>query len=580
MKPPDPRAQGWALAAAVGVIVLVPYATLPLAFRQGLYVQAVVILLAVIALGVWAWAHMGLGGLRDLPRPMLWGLGLYGGAALYGTLVGVFRGNPLEQVAGQWLSMALLPLAALVSLLLPRRISWRGLLHALPAAAAAACLVHLVRWGWAAIEHRPMSRFFLDNNISMDGPALLALLLAVALCGLRKRRLWTVVTLALLVVYLVGSGTRGLWLTSLPATAILFLAARERGPLWKSRLVLSLAGAAVLLVALIAGLLAWSAAERPNLLNQAPRLEARPKPGMPRVVVQPDGGFVIRWQPTPGFHPVLGPIALTEPGAYRLSAEIRGSGPERGGLVIQGFDAAGTEIAVGSISVPSPSQWHRRAAVVALPATVTTVQIVVNGSRSQYNRWAAREVRLERLGPAAAATALAQLSYLDWRLRTLASLGDLEAAAQRDTSLQLRVRESKTLFELVERAPLARKLLGHGLGATYVMSKPAAGEQGLKTVNYIHNFYAFLLFKLGVVGGLGVLAALGIFGVQAWRKARRADGEERWLLAAAAGTWPAYVVLAISSPEILNFRAAPLLGFLVAAMVAASSAPGSPKSPA
>ncbi len=97
-------------------------------------------------------------------------------------------------------------------------------------------------------------------------------------------------------------------------------------------------------------------------------------------------------------------------------------------------------------------------------------------------------------------------------------------------------------------------------------------------VNYIHNWYLFLLFKLGIVGSILVLGAL--VGWIAWivrSFGRAADSKDRAFLVAAAAAWIVYAVWSLTSPEILDFRMAPLWGWLLAVTSGGLNNPGDPK---
>jgi O-antigen ligase len=92
-------------------------------------------------------------------------------------------------------------------------------------------------------------------------------------------------------------------------------------------------------------------------------------------------------------------------------------------------------------------------------------------------------------------------------------------------------------------------------------------------VNYIHNLYLFLLFKLGLIGTVAVLAALALWIGWAIRSTLRLPhGERRAFLAATAAIWIGYCVWALTSPELIDFSMAPLFGLLVAASADAGEA--------
>jgi O-antigen ligase len=156
----------------------------------------------------------------------------------------------------------------------------------------------------------------------------------------------------------------------------------------------------------------------------------------------------------------------------------------------------------------------------------------------------------------------------------VASLGRL-LTGRVDRSVSLRLAESRSLLARLRTSGWPSRLFGHGLGATF-----DAGRGTGDSTNYVHNFYLFLLFKLGLVGTVLVLAAFAL-----WCRyllvallARRAGTPARVRLAAALAAWLAYLLWSVSSPEILDFRIAPLWGLLLAAAVADSSVPSIPPS--
>jgi peptidoglycan biosynthesis protein MviN/MurJ (putative lipid II flippase) len=96
--------------------------------------------------------------------------------------------------------------------------------------------------------------------------------------------------------------------------------------------------------------------------------------------------------------------------------------------------------------------------------------------------------------------------------------------------------------------------------------------------NYIHNFYVFLLFKLGLVGMAAVVSAIVLW-IQSPLSHLRTlppGSPDRVFLAAVVAAWVSYAIWSLASPEILDFRMAPLWGFLVGASgaVIAQSAGG------
>lgn len=557
--------------------MLLPYATVTLPFRTALHAQAAGILAIVLALIAAGWWRRGATLREQPPRTLLLGLALYAGAAAFGAAVGLARGNSLSFLAGQLLSLVLLPLGALAGFAVPPAGRWRALRAALPLAAGAAACLHLGYWVLAAWRGTPTQRFFLDNSVSVDGVVLAALLLALAATGEGSTaRAWPMAALGLIALYLVGSGTRGLWATA-PVAAILFFAA-AREPPWRGRRGLAIAAAGALALLLVTGWLgSRMLAEQPNLLAAAKQGEAW-RTATPPGIHPGRENFHWRTPAKPPTKPrvIAGPLPGLEPGAYRLSAETRAAGTGRGRLTVRCFDAEGKILAQLSLSTRAPAPWQVRSAVGSLPEGCRQADLEIGGMGDAEGVWVVRRPRLERLGPEAATGALAQLAYWSERLRSLAAMRSPSEAAVTDHSVRLRLSESRTLLGVLLADSPATRALGHGLGATFRLNRPLADDGG-EPRNYVHNFYVFLLFKLGWLGAAAVAAALALWTWHAWSAAWRAprgearpQDEARYFLAAAAAIWPAYAVLAVSSPEILNFRVASVLGLLLAATSAAA----------
>ncbi|MEJ2190480.1 MAG: hypothetical protein P8Y93_13965, partial [Acidobacteriota bacterium] len=92
---PDP-----ALAAACVVIVLVPFLTIAIPYRQALYAQAGVVLAVMLALACRAalrrgcWMH-----LKTASRPLLWASVVYALVALQGVVVGFLGGSSPQRTS-------------------------------------------------------------------------------------------------------------------------------------------------------------------------------------------------------------------------------------------------------------------------------------------------------------------------------------------------------------------------------------------------------------------------------------------------------------------------------------------------
>lgn len=582
----------WVSGLVIGVMVLVPYATIGLSFRTALYVQAILLLLLTLSLlGVGA---RGVGArpqdtwwsirerFRATPWMILWGLGFYTLATALGWGVAILRSNPRATVAGQVLSMGLLPLAAVAGLSLPSRALLRPYSRALSGAVVFAALLHLTSWAsWASLGYHIVNqRLFFANAISVVGPALLGLLLLLTLMtggelGARWLRVTAWLGAACIALYILLAGVRGLWLVMPPALILFSLLALHRK------------GAVLALVALLllgfGGFATWRLFDlwleqpRPNLLpGQYPAdLLARPpqsvreadSPGSPAGAItwSPNGGGC-GWALGPPF-----PISLPTGHTFRLRADFSGPVGARGYVTLQWFDAKGDLL--GGKTVPSALHpWlpaKERWAV--LPPGAVAARVVVGCDPSRKGIWTLRRLELHHLGRGFLAPLLRQRSFLRTRLGSILKIFDRSSRGPEDTSLNLRYRESRELVRLFAGASWPRRIFGHGLGATYqleVMGRDAQGKPTPNTrPNYIHNFYLFLLFKLGLVGAALVLTALGLWILAAMSAVRRlTPGFQRSFAAAAAAAFVAYSIWSVASPQILDFRMAPLWGLLLAAL--------------
>jgi len=136
-------------------------------------------------------------------------------------------------------------------------------------------------------------------------------------------------------------------------------------------------------------------------------------------------------------------------------------------------------------------------------------------------------------------------------------------------SISYRERELQAVGREWRRSSLLRNLIGQGLGRTFQFQNRGWGPGGrrvvLQSASYIHNFYVFLVFKLGAMGLVALLGLLMIVGWTARRawEARGARGEA-WIFAATFAAWSTYLLWSFTSPEIYDFRVAPIWGLLIA----------------
>ncbi|HEX4954137.1 MAG TPA: hypothetical protein VF017_12165 [Thermoanaerobaculia bacterium] len=566
------------LALAAAAMVLVPYATLTLPFRTALLAQAGALLALLAALGIWAGlARHPRPAWRSRPRWWRWGVALWAGATLLGTLVGLARGNPSSALAGQVLSLAFLPVGALVAR--PGEGERAGLLTGLVGGTVAASLFHLGHWLVTGAAAGSRYRFFLANDVSVAGIVLAALLLASsALAGGDPRRRLALVACLVLGLFVVGSGVRGLWLVAPAAWLVYRLLSAEPWRLGRSTWVV---GAATTLLAL-AGL-----ATTLHLGRSFPNRLPSEHPGIPLLGGltsleplghQPHSPVAIEWRGGEKPQVVMEAAGPFEPGTWRLSATLVGG--DRGqATVALSFSSDGGEV-VGSVGLKArpQSEWttHQALAPLDRPAAWATLEIASQPEAS--GTWRLSTVRLERIGPSHLAPWLGQTAYSLTRLRRTwqAVRGD-PAAFQEDPSLGMRLLESRTLWRTFRDGALSQQLFGRGLGALFALPADEASRLGVSAAprNYVHNFYLFLLVKLGLLGAVAILTALVLLAGGLTRATLASpQGPDRRFLAAAAAALVGYAVLSVSSPELVNFRVTPLLGLLLGVVGAAQAGPG------
>ena len=585
------RSRGTTLASATAALILAPYLTVWLPFRTALYVQAATILLILLLLLVTA-IKLGpkpLAGAWQERDPVLLGTGAYSAAAILGVAIGIARANEWLLIGGQFLSMALLPLGLAAGVLLGVRGRERWLGYAVTAAVGLASVLHLAHWVAALASRRVVRRLFFENSVSVVGPSLLGLLLALALWGIFKgpKRLGIGAATVLISLFIVGSGVRSLWLVT--PVGIVLLGVFINGGKWLFRPTV-LAGAALGALSLLGaavGVHGWLDPKRPDALggkglsgeisyvSGSVEIERERQPAQ-RVVT-------IAWHRAEDADPPrlsLVPIPILEGGGFRLTLCLEETSHGAGYLGVQWLDETGQRLdtTVGRIQRDQEGGCH--SAVGVAPDGTESARLTLVGL-SPRGRWSLDDVVLESFESGIGLLVASQAAYLLERLISPVTLwaegerGDDEAA-----TILFRYEETARLIRLFHRSSSVEKMFGHGLGATFSFDTSGYDNRGnwvrYSELNYIHNFYAFLLFKLGIVGTLAVLSSLLLWVVGAWRSAQEPSAASGRVAAALAAALIAYSLWSISSPEILDFRMAPLWGLLLASTVQGGrSTPGS-----
>jgi O-antigen ligase len=157
-----------------------------------------------------------------------------------------------------------------------------------------------------------------------------------------------------------------------------------------------------------------------------------------------------------------------------------------------------------------------------------------------------------------------------------------EAKLSRDPSMRVRLKETAAAFDQVVKGSLPTKIFGHGLGARLEFEEwgfnTLSEEIVFKNPNYLHNFFAFLALKLGLLGGLSILAALGAWmyqSIQMIFHRTRLGGVGPG--AASLAVWIAYIAWSVFCPQLIDFGDAAFFGFFLACWMATDhgSPPGS-----
>jgi|GEM_PF-1373424 len=574
------------LAAATAGIVLAPYLTTTLGHRQALVAQAAAILLCTAGAAAAALGCPGRRGrLFAAPLALRAGVVLYAATAALAAAVGVLRGNETSLVAGQLLSMGLLPLGFVAAASHPSPRRTAAFAWALSAAAGVAALVHFAHWGVTLRRGQQLLRLYMGNSVSLAGVSLLAFLLALGLAaGSRGRaRRWAAGLAGLVALFIVGSGTRSLWVATLLGLALLAWLARAWRFLAHPRRWRALALAVACLAAAAAGVALWWRWPRVNLLpdadTMAPPFWRYPRGAGVAIVELPGGPrTAVWWQ---GERPdrlfaLSHPIGLPGRRLYRLRGLVRTDGTGLARLGVAVLPGRRPVCAWHVPVLPAGSSWREVQLSFALDGD-HSVYVVAGANAGASGTFFVTDLRLEELGGASLGPASRQLEYLGGRLRTTVDVVE-KGPAKGDENVTFRLWESLAVWQEFTTSSPAAMLFGHGLGARYRFGVWGWSDTGQRVFvdqpNYIHNFYAFLLFKTGVVGAAAVLAALGCWLAALHRAARTAaEALPRHLARAACAALAAYAVWSLVCPEILDFRVAPLWGFVLGTLAGPSRVP-------
>jgi hypothetical protein len=576
------------LVVAVFGLILGPYLTVWLPFRRSLEVRAVLVLVftsipLVIGLRQKGWLRR----ILEAPRAVFVGVVLWAAAAVLGTIVGLIRGNEPYLIAGQLFSMALLPFAFVAARSLDLTNRARVFAAAFIGAAFSACVLHFGYWAVRTLVGRPLLRLYLPKGLSVVGVSIMALIVALALAtrkGGRSRTLGLVCT-PVFGVYILGSGTRSVVVAAALGVLVFLL-------VWgTARSGIRGLVAAVIIVAVI-GLTffstlaaAWNA-PRDSVFPMESFLEPYwvPPSGGEMVVVEtprtvamemvwrPDGQARRDW--------ISSPYPLDPEGVHRVSVEMMGEGVGAGSIDFVFLTPSLDECSKRTFRVAPGGGWRlfESALPRELAGSASVVRIRVGNDRGAHGTWRVRNVRLEEYSEIVPRPVQRGLVFL--RHRILSSWDMIrEGRLSQDPSMRVRLKESAAALHQVRRARLPWKIFGHGLGARLEFEESGYNTLGEETViknpNYIHNFFAFLALKLGLLGGLSIFAA---FFAWIYRSVQMISHRTRIGSvapgAASLAVWFAYISWSVFCPQLIDFGDAPLFGFFLACWMAADN--GSP----
>ncbi|MCD4750252.1 MAG: hypothetical protein K8R59_12850 [Thermoanaerobaculales bacterium] len=555
---------------AVAFTVLIPFCTVGLEFRHSLVAQAIGISSVILAMAPSALTSAGLlERVRQIPSRLAIGLVLYSSATALGVLIGLVNGHDLYRVAAQALSMGLLPLAALIALIDPEEPILHRFRVGLFAGIIIGCLIQL---GWElllSLADKPPSRLFLPNSVSVVGASLLTL--AVALTSVYHRhdltRRLARLSVVLLVIVITGSGLRSLWLLA-PLTVIgsvfLWRGRDKRTLLVVFGSILLFAGIAV---SSVIGFTVWVRHQHQDTLNLSPS-ELFSNAGEFR-----KGVLELELPAGQDLELTSSELNLSNqvPGWI---LRIRGRTQNQRSVVVNlcFLDRSGKELGRIAARVRAVQTKSVTNAQGATPEGTSAIKLVVVSEGDVQGRLFLGRIKCIPVH-SALATRLAQYAVGTFD-RVASLLGTLRTGdVQQDATLAFRWLEAGRIIESISDSGWIERLFGHGLGATVHLDVFGYDNRGnwvyFGDENYLHNWYLFLVFKLGILGAFLVLGAVASWLTFTIGKLRSAHlMSDRAFPAAATAAWVAYLIWSMTSPEILDFRVAPLWGWLLAATAA------------
>jgi hypothetical protein len=557
-------AESWLLLATSSTIVLAPFATTTLSYRTALVVQASLIAGALLAVVCAGWAvgkRISVPTLESLPPRYLGWLVLWLAAAALGTLVGLMRGNQTQGVLAQAFSLGVMPFAAGIALPYEGPRGRQAVALGILSGCAIGGGIQIIAWLLGAYRGEPSLRLYLPNGISIVG------VVPIALAFLFWAHRWSPklpaaayrTTGSIVAIIAVLSGLRSLWLLMIVAGGIVVVVTLARpgtATAWGKKTVLVVLASAFLLGAV--GVL-WRNIPGPNLVAGCLGTASEGHDAY----AQWTAGEIHRVVSVCHDQPVAGP------GLYRLKARavVQGNGTFRFALRWQGPSAEHLRWSVVDTTVTEGDS--RVGANLKAPEGAVAVSLQAVALSETISSWRIEELSLRRIGGRLAVAASRQTGYLTRRVRSIdgavANLVGIDAT-RGDRSSLARYHEARAVIQEMRSSSRLELAFGHGLGAVLSLSEgygrdPVTGAPTItRDTNYLHNFYLFLIFKLGVIGSIAVLGSVALLGLHLAFLVGASSGELKSFAGVMLVVWLMYLTWAAVAPEIIDFRIAPLLG--------------------
>lgn len=535
-------------------LVCSPYAGLLVPYQHSVQAQflAICLVLGVAKL-------LSAEGLRSAwmvtPSSIRLGLALYGGAAVWGLVVGIVHGNSLRYVLSQGAAMLLLPAGAMAFAGL-RRASADSLVNGFSWAAILAVTIQLgavlspaLRSYWANNSYRFE---FVEGATATGATVLLVLILLGA--TLRRPAWLSILGLIAAVVLLVGARSRGAWLcVGVGALVLATLVFND-----------SIARKRLFVMAILAGL---------GLVGLVSLGSWRPVPLTLEAFNRP----LTLTSPGTGVRHVHSPLSTSQDFGSEIihrvavhgaamEVQVDGflSGSSHGLFHVWWVDRKGEVVRRSRILWRAPAGPTQLRATIARPDRGVAAQVAIDIHPGSG------DLRVDRVRVLSYPYALEFWAQQVLR-RVTVSAHYIEGHGAAP-NLAYRERENRAVLREWRTSPLSRLLTGQGLGKMFDFPNSAWSASGhritIPRASYIHDFYLFLAFKLGLAG-LAALCGLVTIVVWTFRRALagRRSGYANWLLAASASGWLAYLIWSVTSPEIYDFRMAPIWGALIVTSV-------------